>query len=166
MENLHYNLSHEDSPKGWKYLLWIFAAIFFVAGVYLLINNLVMGNESIPAAFAAAPLGISVLVSLVAGFISAKKKDQFFTINDEIIEFRYGFLKARIHSYKWNDVRELILPKRQKKAKLLLTDGSSFIINLNWLNNKKAFNIRKQLYLVAREKGLNVLKVKSLAESK
>jgi len=162
MENLHYNLSHEDSPKGWKYLLWIFAGIFLVAGIYLLISNLVMGNESIPAVFAAAPLGISLLVSILAAFISIKKKDQYFTVSDEIIEFRYGVLKARMHSYKWNDVKELVIPKRQKKAKLMLIDGSSFVINLNWLNNKKSFNIRKQLYLVAREKGLNILKVKSL----
>lgn len=164
MENLHYNLSHEDSPKGWKYLLWIFAAIFFIAGIYLLVNNLVMGNEAIPAVFAAAPLGIGLLVSLVAAFITSKKKEQYFTINDELIEFRYGFLKARIHSYKWNDIKGLILPKRQKKAKLLLNDGNFFVINLNWLNNKKSFNIRKQLLLVAREKGLDVMKVNSLAK--
>ena len=48
MENLYYNLSEEEFSKGRKILLWGFAGLFFLAGVYVLIISLVLGHKSIP----------------------------------------------------------------------------------------------------------------------
>lgn len=158
MENLHYNLSEEEFSKGRKILLWGFSVLFFLAGLYVLFISLVLARKSMPAILAAAPLGISMVVGVIAAFASIKRKDMFFTVDDEKIEFRYGLAKARKHSFKWIDVSELIMPQKQKKAKLLLKDGSSFVINLTWLQRKKSSIIRKHIYLQAREKGLLIKK--------
>jgi hypothetical protein len=54
------------------------------------------------------------------------------------------------------------MPSRQKKVKLVFKDGSSFVINLTWIQRKKSSSIRKHIYHVAREKDLNVRKVLSI----
>ncbi len=162
MEKLFYNLSEEEFSKGRKILLWGFAAIFCVGGIYILIANKVFGHKSIPALISLVPFGISLFVSIIAAFATIKRKDLFFSIDNEKIEFRYGLLKPKKHSFKWIDTKELIMPQRQKKAMLLFNDGSSFVINLTWLQKKKSARIRKHIYYAAREKNLNVKKVNNL----
>jgi uncharacterized membrane protein YdbT with pleckstrin-like domain len=158
MENLHYNLSEEEFSKSRKVLLWGFAVLFLLAGIYVLFVSLVLGRKSMPVVLAAAPMGISLIVGIIAAFASIKRKNLFFSVDDEKIEFRYGLLRARKHSFKWNDISELVMPHKQKKAKLILKDGSSFIINLTWLQRKKSSIIKKHIYMAAREKGLLIKK--------
>jgi hypothetical protein len=158
MEKLNYNLSEEEFSKGRKILLWGFAILFLLAGIYVLFVSLVLDRKSMPVVLAAAPMGISLIVGIIAAFASIKRKDLFFTVDDEKIEFRYGLFRARKHSFKWIDVSELVMPHKQKKAKLILKDGSSFIINLTWLQRKKSSTIRKHIYMAAREKGLPIKK--------
>ena len=162
MENLYFNLSEEESSKARNILLWGFASLFFLAGVYVLLTSLVFGHKSIPAVLSIAPFGISLIVSVIASFATIKRKDLFFSIDNDKIEFRYGVFKPKKHSFKWIDVKELIMPQKQKKAVLLFKDGSSFIINLTWLQKKKSGIIRKHIYHAAREKDLNVIKVNYL----
>ena len=162
MENLYYNLSEEEFSKGRKILLWCFAGLFFLAGVYVLIISLVLGHKSIPATLSLAPFGISVVVSSIAAFATIKRKDLFFSIDNDKIEFRYGVFKPTKHLFKWADIKELIMPQKQKKAKLMFKDGSSFVIDLSYLQKKKAGLIRKHIFYAAREKDLNVIKVNNL----
>jgi hypothetical protein len=162
MENLYFNLSEEEFSKGRKILLWVFSALFLLAGIYILIINLVLGHKSIPLFISLITFGISLFVAVIAAFASIKRKNIFFLVDDEKIEFRFGILNPKKHSFKWSDIKELIMPHKQKKAMLRLNDGSTFLINLNWLQKKKSSLIRKHIYQRAREKNLNVIKVLNL----
>jgi len=162
MENLFYNLSEEEFSKGRKLLLWGFAALFFLAGLYVLFISLVLGHESIHAVLSLAPFGISLIVGIIAVFDSIKRDDLFFLIDNDKIEFKYGIFNPQKHTFNWVDIKEIVMPHKQKKAKLHLKDGSSFVIDLTWLQKKKASLIRKHIYHSARDKNLNVLKVNNL----
>ncbi len=163
MENLYYNLSEEQFSKGRKVLLWVFVGLFFLAGAYVLIYSLLFGHQtSIPAVLSVAPFGISLIVAVIALFATVKRKDLFFSVTDDKIEFRYGLLNPKKHSFNWADIKELIMAQRQNKALLRFRDGSSFVINLTWLQRKKSGRIRTHIYHAAREKDLIVSKVPSL----
>ena len=162
MENLYYNLSEEEFSRGRKILIWSFAGFFFLGGIYILVTSLVLGHESIPAILSIAPFGISFTVSIIAFFATAKRKNLFFTIDSDKIEFRYGIFRPKKYSFKWIDIKELVMPHRQRKAKLLFNDGTSFVINLNWLQRRKSSLIRKKIYHTAYEKKLRIVKVLNL----
>ena len=163
MENLYCNLSEEEFSKGRKILLWGFAAFFFLAGTYVLFVSLILGQKSIPPVLSVAPFGISLVVSVIAGFATFKGTDLFFLIDKDKIEYKFGIFKPLTHSFKWIDIKELIMPRKQKKIKLIFKDGSSFIINLTWIQRKKSSHIRKHIFHMAREKDLNVIKVVTIA---
>jgi hypothetical protein len=78
MENLYYSLSEEEFSKGRKILLWGFAALFFLSGVYILVVSLFLGQKSIPPILSVAPFGISLVVAIIAGFATFKGTDLFF----------------------------------------------------------------------------------------
>jgi hypothetical protein len=163
MENLYYNLSEEEFSKGRKILLWGFAAFFFLAGIYIIFVSLILGQKSISPVLAVVPFGISLVVSVIAAFATFKGTDLFFSIDKDKIEYKFGILKPLTHSFKWIDIKELIMPRKQKKVKLVFKDGSSFVINLTWIQRKKSSLIRKQIFYAAREKDLNVIKVVTLS---
>lgn len=164
MENLYYNLSEEEFSKGRKILLWIFAAIFFLAGIYVLVVSLIFGQKTVTPVLSLAPFGISLIVSVIAGFATAKRTNLFFSIDNEKIEFRYGLIKPVMHTFKWDGIKELIMPHKQRKVMLLFKDGSSFVIDLTWLQKKKSSHIRKHIFHAAREKDLQVIKVINLVK--
>ena len=164
MENLYLNLSEEEFSKEKKILLWGFAALFFLAGVYILVVSLIFGQKSIPPVLSVAPFGISLVVSVIAGFATFKGTDLFFSIDDDKIEYKFGIIKPMTHSFKWTDIKELVMPHRQKKVKLIFKDGSSFVIDLTWIQKKKSSQIRKRIFHSAREKDLNVIKVITLTK--
>ena len=143
-----------------------FCHAFFLAGVYVLFVSLVLGHKSIPAIICIAPFGISLVVFIIASFATFKGTDLFFLIDEEKIEYKYGFLKPVDHLFKWSDIRELVMPHRQKKVKLIFQDGSSFIINLTWIQKEKSSDIRKHIFHVAREKDLPVKKVMTISGRK
>ncbi len=164
MENLFYNLSEEEFSKGRKILLWGFASLFFLGGIYILIISIVFGHKSIPAILSVAPFGISLVVSVIAGLATFKGTDLFFLIDDDKIEFKYGMIRPVTHSFKWIDIKELVMPHKQKKAKLIFKDGSSFVIDLTWIQKKKSSLIRKHIFHAARNKNLTVTKVINLTK--
>jgi hypothetical protein len=166
MENLYINLSEKEFSRGSKILLWGFSTIFCIAGIYILFVSLVLGQKSIPAVLSAAPFGISIVVGIIAAVATFKGTDNFFLIDKDKIEYKYGLFKPVDHLFKWSDVRELVMPNRQKKVLLIFKDGSSFIINLTWIQKEKSSSIRKHIFHVAREKDLNVRKVLVLAGTK
>lgn len=162
MENLYYNLSEEEFSKSRKVLIWIFAGIFFLAGFYVLFVSLILGHQSINPVLSIAPFGIGTVVSIIAVMATIKRNDLFFSINNEKIEFRYGLFRPQKHSFNWNDVKELKIPQKQRKAMLLFKDGTSFTIDLTWLQKKKSSLIRKHIYHAATEKQLKIIKVLNL----
>ena len=164
MENLYFNLSEEEFSKGRKTLLWGFAALFFLSGVYVLYVSLILDHKSIPAILSLAPFGISLVVSVIAGLATFKGTDLFFSIDKDKIEYKFGAIKPVIHSFNWIDIKELVMPRKQKKVKLVFKNGTSFVINLNWMKRNKSSSIRKHLFYVAREKDLIVIKVLTLAK--
>jgi hypothetical protein len=163
MEKLYYNLSEEEFSKGRKVLLWVFAGLFFLAGLWVLFSSLVLGYKNIPAIISAAPFGISLVVSIIAFFASVQRKDLFFLVDDIKIEFRYGIFKPKRHTFNWVDIKQLIMPLNQRKVKLVLNDDTSFLIDLSYLQRKKSSIIKKHIYHVAREKNMTVVKVPTLA---
>jgi hypothetical protein len=163
MENLYINLSEKEFSRASKTLLWSFAALFFLAGIYVLFVSLVLGQKSIPAILSAAPLGISIVVGIIAAVATFKGTDNFFLIDKDKIDYKYGFFKPVDHLFNWSDISELVMPKRQRKVMLVFKDGTSFIINLTWIQKEKSSSIRKHLYHVAREKDLSVKKVSYLS---
>lgn len=162
METLYYNLSKEEFSKERKALLWIFAISFFIAGLYVVTASPIFGHKSIPPVLSIAPFGISLVVLSIAMMATIKRKDLFFLVDDDKIEFKYGFFKPRLKSFSWNSIDEMIMAHRQRKIKLLLKDGSSFLIDLTYLQEHKSAVIRKHIYNGARDKDINVIKVKYL----
>ena len=163
MENLYYSLSEEEFSKGRKILLWGFATLFFLAVLYVLFVSLILGQKSIAPVLSVAPFGISLVVFIIAGVATFKGTNLFFSIDSDKIEYKFGVFKPKTHSFKWIDIKELIMPRRQKKIKLIFKDESSFIIDLTWIQRKKSSKIRNHMFHVAREKDLNVIKVLTLS---
>jgi uncharacterized membrane protein YesL len=165
MENLYYNLSEEEFSKSRKILIWIFAGIFYLAGFYILFMSLVLGHQSIHPVLSAAPFGIGIVVSLIAAMATIKRNDLFFSVNEDKIEFRYGIFRPKKHSFEWIDVVEVVMPQKQRKAMLMFKDGTTFTIDLTWLQKKKSSHIRKHLYYAATEKQKKIVKVNQLEKS-
>jgi hypothetical protein len=162
MENLYYNLSEEEFTKGRKILLWIFVVAFFLGGVYVAMLSPVFGVHHIKPTLSLAPFGISFIVGIIALFATIKRKDLFFSIDNDKIEFRYGLFRPKKHSISWTDIKEVVMPHKERKAKLVFNSGTSFTIDLTWLQRKKSSIIRKHLYYASREKNLPIIKVKLL----
>jgi len=163
MEQLYFNLSEEEFTKGRKILLWIFAGFFFIAGIYVVTAKPIFGHNSIPPILATAPFGISFIVSAFAALASIKRKDLFFLVDYGKIEFRYGLLNPKRHSYQWIEIKEMIMPHNQRKVKLNLLNGTSYVIDLNYLQRKKSTLIRKHIYKCAVEKGIPIIRVQTLS---
>lgn len=165
MENLYYNLSEEEFSGSKKILLWVFSGLFFAAGLWVILLHVAFGKkETVPIALSMAPFGISLVVGFIAFFSTVKRKDQYFSMDDQKLEFRFGILAPRKFSINWSDVNEVIIPHKQKKAKLHFKDGSSYIIDLTWLQKKKSSIIRKHIYQAAWEKQLKISKVMYLGK--
>lgn len=161
MENLYYNLSEEEFSKSRKILLWIFVILFFLGGVYVAISPL-LGIHEINPVLSIAPFGISLLVGIIAALATIKRKDIFFLIDDEKIEFRYGLIRPKKYTFLWSDIQKMVFPNKERKAKVFFMDGSSYVIDLSYIQRKKSTIIRKHLYHEAKYKNLAIEKVVQL----
>ena len=162
MEKLYYNLSEEEFTKGRKILIWVFFAAFFIGGLYVALVGPIFGVYSVKPILSLAPFGISLLVGLVATYATIKRKDLYFLIDNDKVEFRYGVFRPKRYTFIWSDMREIVMPHKDRKIKVLFKDGTSYIIDLMWIQRKKSILIRKHFFHMAREKNLNVLKVVKL----
>jgi hypothetical protein len=162
MENLYYKLAEEQFSRGRKILLWIFASMFFLAGMGIIFLNVIFHDKSIGISLSAAPFGISLVVGIIAIMASSSKKDHFFSIDDTKIEFKDGLFKAVTNTIVWDNIKEVHFPHKQKKVKLILKDGTDLVINLIWIEKKKSAHIRKHLFYVAKEKNIDIIKTQVL----
>ncbi len=161
MENVHFNLSEEEFSKSKKVMLWIFASCFFFAGIATLLMSLLY-DSSIKPGVSAAPLGISLVTGIIAGMATFKRSDHYFSIDDDKIDFKYGMGNAKVTTIKWEDIKDIYFPHKQKKIKVVMKDNTQTIINLTWVQKKKSSLIRKHLFTAAREKNINLIKVQVL----
>ena len=122
MESQHFNLAEEEFSKEGRIILWCVAAMFFVTGVFILYRAYVLKNVDISGSLSLAPFGICFIISVIASFATIKRKELFFNIDDEKIEFRFGIVKPKKHIYQWADIKELIVPMKQKKVKKEITN--------------------------------------------
>jgi hypothetical protein len=162
MESHYYNLAEKDFSKEGKILIWCFSAMFFISGIFILFRSLVLKNVDISADLALIPFGAGIAVSVFAIYATVKRKDLYFLVDDDKLEFRYGIIAPKLRSFKWTDIKELVVPSTQKKLKLVFSDGAFFIINLTWIEKKKSIHIIKHIYQSAREKNVKIEKVKHL----
>jgi len=163
MEKLFFNLSEEEFSKGRKILLWIVTAFFIFGGIYVAMLSPVFGKHSISPLLSLAPFGIGFIIGSTALYASIQRKDLFFLIDDDKIEFRYGVFRPKKYSFLWSDIKRIVMPHKERKAKVMFKDGTSFIINISYIQRKKSTMIRKHLFHAARAKNIDVLKVITLA---
>ena len=166
MEKLYYNLAEAEYTKGRKVLLWIVTFLFFLGGIYVAMLSPVFGKHSVSPLISLAPFGIGLLIGLTALMATVKRKDMFFLIDNDRIEFRYGIFKPRKRTFMWNDIRKLVMPHRERKVKIMFRNNSSDIIDLNYIQRKKSMLIRRRLILGANDKNIPVLKVIKLGHHK
>lgn len=159
MESLFYNLSEEEFTLGRKILIWVFFGAFFLGGVYVVMLGPVFGVEHVKPSLSLAPFGISLIVGIVAAYATIKRKDLYFLIDDDKVEFRYGIWRPKKYSFKWEDMKELVMPHKDRKVKILFKNGTSYVIDLTWLQKRKSIRIRNHMFHSARAHNLNVLKV-------
>ncbi len=162
MENLYYNLSEHEFSKGRKILLWGFSLLFFIAGLGVIVLNVFMHDETIHLSLSSAPFGISIIVAIIASFATFSRKDHYFIIDDDKLEFKYGMMNPVKHSFPWNNITEIYFPHREKKVKIRLKDNSFYVINLTWIEKKKSSHIRKHIFYGASEKKINIIKSQTL----
>jgi len=162
MEKLYYNLSEEEFTTGRKILIWVFFGAFFLGGVYVALIGPLFGVNHVKPIFSLAPFGISLIVGVFALYATVKRSDLFFLIDNDKVEFRYGMFRPKRYSFNWNDMKEIILPQKDRKIKILFNNNTSYVVNLMWIQRKKSIIIRKHFYHAAREKNLNVQKVARL----
>ncbi|MCX6334522.1 MAG: hypothetical protein NT092_09475 [Bacteroidia bacterium] len=166
MEKLFFNLEEEEFTKGRKILIWIVTFLFFVGGMYVAMAGPVFGKHSIKPALSLAPFGIGLIIGAVALLSTIKRKDLFFLIDNDKIEFRYGLFRPKKYTFLWIEIKKLVMPHKERKVKVMFKDGTSFIIDVSYLQRKKSTIIRKHMFHTAREKNIDVLKVISLAHHK
>ena len=112
MEKMYYNLSEEEFSKGRKILLWIFVALFFLGGLIVLLAGPVFGFHEIKPSFSLAPFGISLIVGIISAFATIKRKDLFFLIDEDKIEFRYGLIRPKKYTFLWENIKEMVMPHK------------------------------------------------------
>jgi len=166
MEKLFFDLSESEFSYSRKVLVWIFSAVFFLAGCGIIVMNTIMHDRSIHMTFAIAPFGISIFTAFVAYMASSKRKDHYFLIDNEKIEYRYGLFKPVRVTHHWEDIAEIVLPHKEKKVLLKYGSGAEKIVNLTWIEKKKAHFIRKHFYYASREKNITIRKVILLPKKK
>lgn len=164
MESHYYNLAEKEFSKAGKILVWCFGAMFFLSGVFILFRRLILKNIDVSAELSIVPFGVSLAVWAFASYATIKRKDLYFSVDDDKLEFRYGIIAPKLRSFQWSEIKELVVPSQQKKIMLIFKDRPFFIINLTWIEKKKSNHIIKHIYQIAREKNLKIEKVKILVK--
>jgi hypothetical protein len=162
MEKLFYDLSVNEFSSGRKILLWIFSGVFFLAGAGILYMNVIQHDASIHISFSIPPFGIGIFTAIVAYMASSTRKDHFFLMDDEKIEYRFGLIKPQKVTHLWSDMTEILMPHKEKKVLLKFKNNSEALVNLNWIEKKKTHHIRKHFFYAAREKNINIVRVNHL----
>jgi hypothetical protein len=156
MEKLFYDLSKQEFSSGRKALLWIFSGAFFLAGAGIIFMNVVMNDQSIHISFSIPPFGICIFTGIIAYMATSKKKDHYFLMDDEKIEYKFGLFNPIKITHNWSDIEEILMPHKEKRALLVYKNKTEHVVNLNWLEKKKTHYIKRHFYHAAKEKNINI----------
>jgi len=162
MEQIYYDLSEHEFTKGRKILLWVFCTSFFVIGIAIVFMNVIKHKLAIHISYSIAPFGISIFTGVIAYLSTVKRKDHYFLIDDEKIEYRYGLLNPVKRTHRWNEIREIHIPHRGNKIMVLYNENKKPVINLTWLERKKSFLIKRHIYAVAKNKNIKIVAVPTI----
>jgi len=162
MEQLYYNLSEEEFTKDRKFMLWASACFFFLVGLYVFKDTFVSVRKIIPPILALPSFIICFIIICIGLWEKLRRKDLFFLVDYGKIEFRFGVLKAKRHSFKWSKISQIVMPLSQRKIQLNLNDGTSFVINLTFFKQEKSTSIKNYIYKLAGEKDIKITVVKRL----
>lgn len=158
MEDLYFNLSKEEFSKGRKILLWIISIAATAVTLFVIYLRFVIFDPNATLGLLVVLAGTTTFFYLIAILATAKRKEHFFKINNELISYRYGLMFQKQQSYNWSDIKEVYFPPHSKKTALVLNDGKVVIINLTWIENNKSRMIRKHIFYTAKSKGLTLHK--------
>src|SRR5665647_449936 len=106
MESHYYNLAEKELSKAGKILVWCFGAIFFLSGVFILYRSLILKHVDVSAGLAAIPFAACVAIWAFAAYATVKRKDLYFSVDDDKLEFRYGLIAPKLRSFKWSEIEE------------------------------------------------------------
>ncbi|MGQ9619926.1 MAG: hypothetical protein ACUVTX_02945 [Bacteroidales bacterium] len=162
MEKLYYDLSEHEFSTGRKVLLWIFCVLFLLAGMSVVYMHVIQHKLRINISYSIPPFGISLFTGIIAYFSTVKRKNHYFLIDDDKIEYRYGLIRPVLKTHPWKDVKEIHMAHGQKKIRLVYQNEKMKLVNLTWLERKKSNLIRKHIYYIAREKNITLKKVNYL----
>jgi hypothetical protein len=162
MEKLFYDLSEQEFSSGRKVLLWIFSGVFFLAGAGIIYMNVIQHDLSIHITFCIPPFGIGIFTGIIAFMATSKKKDHYFLMDNDKIEYRFGLFKPVKITHNWVDIKEIVMPHKERKVLLRYKNNNDHIVNLNWLERKKTHFIRRHFFYAAKEKNISIVNVKML----
>jgi len=162
MEQVYYDLSEHEFTKGRKILLWIFCISFFLVGISIVFMHVIGHKMAIHVSYSTAPFGISIFTGIIAYLSTVKRKDHYFLIDDEKIEYRYGLINPVKRTHRWNEIREIHIPHRGNKIMILYNENKKPYINLTWLERKKSFLIKRHIYSFAKYKNIKIVAVPNI----
>ena len=156
MEDLYYNLSKEEFSKGRKILIWLFASLITISGLWNLLLK-ILGNKNYSG------LTISVILLTIGAFLffvailaTVKRKEHFFRVNNKVIAYRFGLIFPSSRSFNWEEVKSIYFPPHSKKAILVMQNGNIITINLTWIEKNKSRLIIKHLYYTGQKKAKEI----------
>ena len=128
-----------------------------MAAVFIYLKFIIF-DPSVSLGLVIVLCAITAFFYLIAILATAKRKEHFFQVSNEIISYRYGLMFQKHHTYEWSNIKELYFPPHSKKTVFVLNDNSVVEINLTWIERNKARMIRKNIFYTAKSKGLTLYK--------
>ncbi|MCA1756090.1 MAG: hypothetical protein LC649_01345 [Bacteroidales bacterium] len=160
MQNIEINLYEKEFSKGRKILLLVFGSVLLATGLYNVALKVLKYDYLPSPGLTITTLSLGTLILLTAFFATSKRKNFFFRINSDILEYRYGLLVAKEGKFQWNDISKIYMPPKEKSFSLESNTGKITGINLNWIEGSKAITIRKNIYYAARQLNKDIVKGK------
>lgn len=158
MKDIDINLYEKEFSKGRKVLLLVFGSVLLATGLYNVALKVLKYDYLPSPGLTITTLGLGTFILLIALFATSKRKNYYFRINSERLEFRYGIMIAKEGKFRWNDISKIYMPPKEKSFYLENTSGKITGLNLNWIEGSKAIIIRKNIYYAARQLNKDIVK--------
>ena len=158
MEDLKFNLSEKEFPKGMKILLWIFGTVFILLGfwdLYLKMNKI---DEYANYRVTISSFAIGLVVLYIAFHASRKRKEHYFHVDDDTIKYRFGLFFPSHNKILWENIKCIYMPGKQKNIYVEQKSGNLISINLTWVEKKKSGLIKRHIFSVAKNKDIEIIK--------
>ncbi len=158
MDNLHHKLSDQEFSTGRKALLWIVGSIFFCIGFWDIYKSNILNDDRISIGVVTVTFSIGLFIYFVAFLASRKKKEHFFTVDNNGISFRFGTFVEVHGNFTWQEIDHINFPPHTRLFVLNLKNGDKKAVNLNWINKDKGKSILRHVYYSAGSLGVKTLR--------